>query len=40
MTTGCGWRFGPSLHYEWITEAEFRQAEDKLLCDRDCDVLR
>ena len=40
MTTGCGWRFGLSLHYEWITEAEFRQAEDRLLCDKDCDVLR
>ena len=40
MTTGCGWRFGLSLHYEWITEAEFLQAEEKLLCDRDCDVLR
>ena len=40
MTTGCGWRFGLSLHYEWVTEAEFLQAEEKLLCDRDCDVLR
>ena len=40
MTTGCGWRFGLSLHYEWITETEFRQTEDRLLCDKGCDVLR
>ena len=36
--TGCTWKFGLSTFYEWVTEAEVREAPDSVKCDRGCDV--
>ena len=40
-TTGCGWKFGSSQHYEWVKEedldTEFRTTRP---CDAGCDVHR
>jgi len=40
-TTGCGWKFGSSQHYEWVKEedldAELRTTRP---CDAGCDVHR
>jgi len=35
--TGCGWRFGLSEHYEFVTEREARNA-GPLWCDKGCDM--
>ena len=35
--TGCGWRFGLSLHYEFVTEEEAGRA-GPLWCDKGCDL--
>ena len=36
--TGCTWKFGLSAFYEWLTEAEVREAPDATKCDKGCDV--
>ena len=35
--TRCGWRFGLSEHYEFVSETEARDA-GPLWCDKGCDV--
>ena len=34
----CGWRFGLSEHYEWVTEAEATNASLSW-CDKGCDMV-
>ena len=38
-TTGCGWKFGVSAHYEWVGEGDMEGHTAKL-CDAGCDVPR
>ena len=36
-TTGCGWRFGSSSHYDWV-QASRLDGLRALFCERGCDV--
>ena len=38
-TTGCGWKFGISAHYDWVKEEDL-DSQQAGFCDAGCDVLR